>query len=56
MFDQSAQSRGKVDLMSIYREMAARHLKLAQAACDADLQRYYTQKVAYWAKRIESLS
>jgi hypothetical protein len=56
MFDQSAQSPAKLDLLPIYREMAARHLRLAQAACDKDLQRYYAQKGAYWAKRVESLS
>jgi hypothetical protein len=56
MFDQSAQPSGKLDLLSIYREMAARHLELAQAACDTDLQRYYAHRVAYWTTRVESLS
>jgi hypothetical protein len=56
MSNQSARSPGKLDLLPIYREMAARNLQLAQAACDADLQRYYAQRGAYWTKRIESLS
>jgi hypothetical protein len=56
MSDQSPQPPGKLDLLPIYREMAARHLELAKAACDTDLQRYYAQRVAYWTKRVESLS
>jgi len=46
----------QLDLAPIYRDMAARHLRLAQAACDADLQRYYAQRGAYWAGRVENLS
>jgi hypothetical protein len=56
MFDQSARSPGKLDLLPIYREMAARNLSLSQAACDKDLQRYYAQRVAYWTGRVEKLS
>jgi len=58
MFDESKaapKSSIKLDLLPIYRDMAARHRRLAQAACDSELRLYYVRRMAYWERRIESL-